>query len=57
MAKVPPISGLWATFFLCLLCGVFGGRPGMISGATGAVAVVQGKLLTVRGHRSSVLNL
>jgi len=47
IAKVPPISGLYATFFMCLLCGIFGGRPGMISGATGAVAVVQGQLVTV----------
>lgn len=37
--------------------GVFGGRPGMVSGATGAVAVVQGKLLTVLIHRSIDLTL
>eukprot|EP01127_Copromyxa_protea_P014127 TRINITY_DN3892_c0_g1_i1.p1 TRINITY_DN3892_c0_g1~~TRINITY_DN3892_c0_g1_i1.p1 ORF type:complete len:902 (+),score=139.97 TRINITY_DN3892_c0_g1_i1:162-2708(+) len=51
IAKVPPISGLYATFFMCLICGVLGGRPGMISGATGAIAVVQGQLVSeVKGN-------
>ncbi len=35
-----PLTGLYAAFILCLVTAVFGGRPGMISGATGAVAVV-----------------
>jgi len=35
-----PLTGLYAAFILCLITSVFGGRPGMISGATGAVAVV-----------------
>lgn len=35
-----PLTGLYAAFVLCLVTAVLGGRPGMISGATGAVAVV-----------------
>ncbi len=35
-----PLTGLYAAFVLCLITSIFGGRPGMISGATGAVAVV-----------------
>ncbi len=35
-----PLTGLYAAFILCLITAIFGGRPGMISGATGAVAVV-----------------
>ena len=40
VAGVPPLSGLYAAFFIGLITAVFGGRPGMISGATGALAVV-----------------
>ena len=35
-----PLTGLYAAFVLCLITSIFGGRPGMISGATGAVAVI-----------------
>ncbi len=35
-----PLTGLYAAFVLALVTSIFGGRPGMISGATGAVAVV-----------------
>ena len=40
VAGVSPIIGLYSAFFIGLLSAVFGGRPGMISGATGAMAVV-----------------
>ncbi|MEM7696848.1 MAG: SulP family inorganic anion transporter [Verrucomicrobiota bacterium] len=40
VAGVPPLSGLYAAFFIGIITAIFGGRPGMISGATGAVAVV-----------------
>jgi SulP family sulfate permease len=40
VAGVPPISGLYAAFLIGLITAAFGGRPGMISGATGALAVV-----------------
>ncbi|MGB5435540.1 MAG: SulP family inorganic anion transporter, partial [Maribacter sp.] len=35
-----PLTGLYAAFVLALVTSIFGGRPGMISGATGAVAVI-----------------
>lgn len=40
LADLPPLTGLYAAFVMGLVTAVFGGRPGMISGATGAVAVV-----------------
>ncbi|MEQ9095036.1 MAG: SulP family inorganic anion transporter [Phycisphaerales bacterium] len=40
VAGVPPLVGLYAAFIVCLLTSILGGRPGMISGATGAMAVV-----------------
>ncbi len=43
VAKVDPIVGLWSAVFLGLITSGFGGRPGMISGATGAIAVVVAK--------------
>lgn len=42
-AGVDPLVGLWAAVFMGLITALFGGRPGMISGATGAIAVVVGK--------------
>ena len=42
-AGVPPLVGLWAAVFMGFVTATFGGRPGMISGATGAIAVVIGK--------------
>lgn len=40
VAGVPPLSGLHATFWMATITGVLGGKPGMISGAAGALAVV-----------------
>ncbi len=40
IAGLSPITGLYAAFVMGLITSIFGGRPGMISGATGAVAVV-----------------
>ena len=40
VAGVEPQIGLFSAFIVGLIAAVFGGRPGMISGATGAVAVV-----------------
>ncbi|NNF22475.1 MAG: SulP family inorganic anion transporter [Saprospiraceae bacterium] len=40
IAGLSPLTGLYAAFSIGLITSVFGGRPGMISGATGAVAVV-----------------
>lgn len=40
VAGVDPLVGLYAAFMIGLITAIFGGRPGMISGATGALAVV-----------------
>ena len=40
VAGVEPLVGLYAAFMVGLITAVIGGRPGMISGATGALAVV-----------------
>lgn len=40
IAGLSPLTGLYAAIVMGLITAVFGGRPGMISGATGAVAIV-----------------
>ena len=40
IAGVSPLTGLYAAYMMGLVTSILGGRPGMISGATGAVAVV-----------------
>ncbi len=49
VAGVEPLVGLYAAFFVGLITSVFGGRSGMISGATGAMAVAMVGLVTVYG--------
>lgn len=49
VAGVGPIVGLHAAFMVGLITAVFGGRPGMISGATGALAVVLVALVQSHG--------
>ncbi|QDU84664.1 Bicarbonate transporter BicA [Planctomycetes bacterium Pla163] len=49
VAGVPPIVGLHAAFIVGLVTSIFGGRPGMISGATGALAVVLVSLVSEHG--------
>jgi sulfate permease, SulP family len=48
VAGLTPLSGLYAAVIVGLVTAIFGGRPGMISGATGALAVVMVSL--VAGH-------
>ncbi len=56
VAGVDPLVGLYAAFMIGLITSIFGGRPGMISGATGALAVVmvtlvaQGNAMGVEGE-------
>lgn len=45
VAGVDPLVGLYAAFMVGLVTAAFGGRPGMISGATGALAVVMVSLV------------
>ncbi|MDP2570918.1 SulP family inorganic anion transporter [Vibrio penaeicida] len=49
VAGVDPMVGLYAAFIVGLITSVFGGRPGMISGATGAMAVVMTSLVITHG--------
>lgn len=46
VAGVSPIIGLYGAFMMGLVTSIFGGRPGMISGATGATAVVMVSLIS-----------
>ena len=49
VAGIDPLVGLYAAFMVGLLASIFGGRPGMISGATGAMAVVMVSLVADHG--------
>ncbi len=47
IAGLSPLTGLYAAFSIGLITSILGGRPGMISGATGAVAVVYVGMITI----------
>jgi sulfate permease, SulP family len=49
IANVSPLIGLYTAFIIGLITSIFGGRPGMISGATGAIAVVIVALVAQHG--------
>ncbi|QDZ91423.1 SulP family inorganic anion transporter [Shewanella decolorationis] len=49
VANVEPMVGLYAAFIMGLVTALIGGRPGMISGATGAMAVVMVSLVVEHG--------
>ena len=49
IAGLSPLTGLYAAFVMGLVTSILGGRPGMISGATGAVAVVIASLALSHG--------
>ena len=49
IAGVSPLVGLYAAVLLGLITAAFGGRPGMISGATGSIAVLIGALVIQHG--------
>lgn len=49
VAGVEPLVGLYAAFMVGLIASIAGGRPGMISGATGALAVVMVSLVADHG--------
>lgn len=49
VAGVDPSVGLWAAFFVGFITSLFGGRPGMISGATGAMAVAMTAFVVLYG--------
>lgn len=49
IAHVSPLTGLYAAVLVSFVTSAFGGRPGMISGATGALAVVMVALVVQHG--------
>lgn len=49
IAHVSPLTGLYAACIVAFVTAAFGGRPGMISGATGALAVVMVALVVQHG--------
>ncbi|MBT8440429.1 MAG: sodium-independent anion transporter, partial [Gammaproteobacteria bacterium] len=49
VAGVEPIVGLYGAFLMGVVTAILGGRPGMISGATGATAVVMVSLVSEHG--------
>ncbi|MFV3415878.1 SulP family inorganic anion transporter [Pseudomonas nitroreducens] len=49
VAHLNPLMGLYGAFFLCTLTALFGGRPGMVSGAAGSMAVVIVALVVQHG--------
>ena len=57
IAGVSPIIGLYAAFMICLITAVLGGRPGMISGATGALAVIMVSLVILGNEKEEALGL
>ena len=57
IAGVSPIIGLYAAFMVCLITSIAGGRPGMISGATGALGVVMVSLVILGNERGAALGL
>lgn len=49
VAHLNPLMGLYGAFILCTLTALFGGRPGMVSGAAGSMAVVIVALVVQHG--------
>lgn len=49
LAHVSPLTGLYAAFMVALITSAFGGRPGMVSGAAGSLAVVMIALVATHG--------
>jgi SulP family sulfate permease len=49
LAHISPLVGIGSAFIICLVTSVLGGRPGMISGAAGSVAVVIVSLVAQQG--------
>ena len=49
LARVDPLVGLFSAFIICIITAIFGGRPGMISGAAGAMAVVSVSVVVQHG--------
>jgi len=57
IAGVGPLVGLWAAVFMGFITSSFGGRPGMISGSTGAIAIVVAVVVRVGNEHGQELGL
>jgi SulP family sulfate permease len=55
LVGVSPSAGLWAAFFMAITTSIFGGRPGIISGATGATAVILASFVSLHGEENLYL--
>lgn len=51
VAGIDPLIGLYGAFMMGIITAIFGGRPGMISGATGALAVVMVGMIKEAGEK------
>lgn len=49
VAQLNPLMGLYGAFIVCTITALFGGRPGMVSGAAGSMAVVIVALVVQHG--------
>lgn len=56
VAGVDPLVGLYAAFMIGFITSIFGGRPGMISGATGALAVVMVTLVKLGNEKGLAMD-
>ena len=54
VAQIDPLVALSGAFMIGLITAVFGGRPGLISGAAGAVAVIFVSMIA-EGHTKGML--
>ncbi len=57
IAGVEPLVGLWAAVFMGLITSAFGGRPGMISGSTGAIAIVVATVVRAGNQHGEALGI
>ncbi|EJM96063.1 SulP family inorganic anion transporter [Herbaspirillum sp. YR522] len=57
VAQLNPLMGLYGAFFICTITALFGGRPGMISGAAGSMAVVIVALVVQHGAQYFLLTV
>lgn len=57
VAQLNPLMGLYGAFIICTVTALFGGRPGMISGAAGSMAVVIVALVVQHGVQYFLLTV
>ena len=55
LVGVSPSAGLWAAFFMAISTSLLGGQPAIISGATGATAVILASFVSINGEENAYL--